>query len=586
MPTFDSSETVRFGDFELDVAGYELRYRGRPVRLERQPMDLLMLLISRHRQVVLRQEIVERLWSRDVFVDVERGVNTAVRKIRRALRDSPVKPACVETVAGRGYRFIADIEVVATERRLRSPIRLGVLPFESLGLDPALQHLGDGLTDEIIASLGHVDPAHLSTIGRTSVMAYRRTEKSLALIGQELGVDFLLEGSIRSEQDSVRVTVKLIRVRDQAQVWSMSYNRESGSILALQQELSRAIVEQVQLKLSPQSVRALIRRQTRNADAYDLYLRARRFWHQLTPETTRAAVECFARATELDPDYALAWAGMAEAYASSPINGDADPRTAGISARHAARAAIRSAPDLAEVQHSWGHVNFLFEWNWPAAAAAYRRALALDSSFAPAHSMLGHVLSQMGRHDEALRAVRGACEVDPLSALAYALSSQVAFQARDFVAAAENAQRAIAIDPEFWVGHMMKGQAHEQLGRADVALEALNAAGRLSGGNSKPIALRGYLLARLDDVAGAREVLNLLHDASKHRYVPPYAAALVHAGLGESSDVFTCLDHALAARDVHLVFLTADPKWDGYRADPRFQHVLDRCGYDAGRSAQ
>ncbi len=579
MPTFDSGETFRFRDFELDVAGYELRRQGRPIRLERQPMDLLILLVQHRRQLVSRTDIVDCLWSKDVFVDVETGVNTAVSKVRQALHDSAEAPAFIETIPGRGYRFIAAVEVIRATLLERSRVMLAVLPFENIGSDPDREYLANGLTEEAIATLGQIDPEHLSVIGRTSTMAYKGTRKSLAAIGRDLSVDYLMEGSIRGESGVLRITAKLIRVRDQAQVWSASYDRQPTSMLGVQQELSTAIAKQIRLRLSPERLNALSRRQTRNADAYDLYLRGRRFWNQLTPPTTRRAVEYYTSATELDPEYSLAWAGLAEAYASGPVNGDARPLDVWPLAREAARQAIRAEANLAEAQHALGQVSWWLEWDWPTAETAFRRAVALDASNAWAHSMLGHLLSQRGRHDEASAFMRRGRELEPLSSLHCAMSSQVAFQAGDYSTAVEQARQATVIDPEFWVGYMMRGQAFEQLGETDLAFEALAIAARLSGGNSKPISLRGYLLARLGKLKDAREVLEMLEDVSRNRYVPPYAMALVHAGLGEQDTVFEWLDRAYAARDVHLVFLTVDSKWDPYRTDPRFDGFLARCDF-------
>jgi TolB-like protein/Flp pilus assembly protein TadD len=579
MQTFDSGGTFRFRDFELDVAGYELRHQGRPIRLERQPMDLLILLIQHRRQLVSRTEIVDRLWSKDVIVDVETGVNTAIRKVRKALQDSAEEPAFIETVPGKGYRFVADVQVVRPAEVGASRTMLAVLPFVNIGSDPDREYLADGLTEETIATLGQIDPEHLSVIGRTSTMAYKGTRKSLAEIGSELGADYLIEGSIRGESNLLRITCKLIRVRGQAQVWSASYDRESTGMLAVQQELSMAIAKQIRLTLSPESLISVSRRQTRSADAYDLYLRGLRLWNQLTPAATRRAVEYYVAATEVDPNYSLAWAGIADAYTSGTVNGDAPPLESWPRAREAAAHAIRGDPNLAETQLSLGQINWLLEWDWPTADAAFRRAIALDASNAWAHSMLGHVLSQSGRHDEASRFMQRACELEPLSSVHHAMSSQVAFQARDYYAAVDEARQATLIDPEFWVGYMMLGQTYEQLDESDLAFEALARATRLSGGNSKPISLRGYLLAKLGKVKEAREVLRMLEDVSRHRYVPPYAMALVHAGLNEPEAVFERLDRAYDARDVHLVFLTMDSKWDRFRADSRFGLFLARCDF-------
>jgi TolB-like protein/DNA-binding winged helix-turn-helix (wHTH) protein/Flp pilus assembly protein TadD len=622
MPEPQARETLRFGDFELNLAAYELRRAGRTVRLERLPMDLLLMLVARRGDLVTRAEIVDRLWGKGVFVDVETGVHTAIRKIRQALRDSAEAPTFIETVPGKGYRFVAPVEVVtfpgggpvppspgpgvsprwtaalvagalvlavigafaawrwAGSVKPSSRVTLAVLPFENLGGDPERGYLADGLTEETIASLGQLDPERVGVIGRQSMMVYRgNATKSLAEIGRDVGADYLLESSLRAEGGRFRITTKLIRAGDQVQVWSESYDREPTSMLGLQQELSAAIAQQIRLRLSPDRLDALARRQTRNADAYDLYLRGRNFTNQRTPATTLKAIEYFGRATELDPNYALAWAGLTEAYGASPINGDAAPLEVWPRAHEAAVRALRSDPNLAEAQFAMAYVNWMFDWNWTAAESGFRRATALDANYAMSHMVLGHLLSQTGRHDLARASMQRGRELDPLSPMARAMSSQVEFQARNPAAALDHARKAIALDPEFWIGYIMQGQALDRMNQVDPALESLVQAGRFSGQNSKTVSFRGYVLGKAGRRSEAQEVLKTLQTAARDRYLPPYAMALVHAGLGDRDAVFEWLERAYSVRDVHLIFLPVDAKWDDYRHDPRFVALLSRCGF-------
>lgn len=458
-------------------------------------------------------------------------------------------------------------------------LTIAVLPFDNLSGDPETEYLASGLTEDTIVSLGRIDPERVSVIGRTSMIAYKGTSKSLAEIGRELGTDYLVESSLRTESSHLRITARLIRVRDQVQIWSDSFDSKTSSILGLQQEISSAIAEQVRTRLSPDRQRALARRHTQNADAYDFFLRGRHFLNQRTPEAMQGAIDAFERATVADPAYSLGWANLAMAYGTSPINSDVDPRRVLPHAREAAVRAVAASPDVAEAQHALGHVKWAFEWDWPAAEAAFRRAIELDPSYSLVHLVLAHLLSQTGRHAEAEPFMRRARELDPLNPLSYALSSQVAFQARDYAGALQHANRAIALDQEFWIGHQTRGQALEELGDHDLALKALATAARLSGQNSKAISLTGYILGRSGRTAEARDVLGALEMASRHRYVPPYTLALVHAGLGDTDAAFEWLDRAYAARDVHLMFLTVDVKWDRYRSDPRFEDLLARCGF-------
>ena len=237
MPPPDARPTFRFGDLELNVAAYELRRRGKPVRLERQPMDLLILLAEHRGRLVSRADIVQRLWGEGVFVDVETGVNTAIRKVRQALQDSPDSPVFVETVSGKGYRFIASVKTASANRAVQVPVRaesrimLAVLPFENLSQDPEQDYFSDGLTEDTISYLGRVNPERLGVIARTTSMAYKRTSKSIREIGAELGVDYVLESSVRREGNRVRITSQLIRVKDQTHIWASTYDREvAGSL--------------------------------------------------------------------------------------------------------------------------------------------------------------------------------------------------------------------------------------------------------------------------------------------------------------------------------------------------------------------
>ena len=635
--------TFGFHDFELDIAAYELRRRGRRVRLERRPMDLLILLVERPGELVTRTEIVERLWSRDVFIEVESAVNTLVRKIRLALGDSSEAPTFIETVPGKGYRFIAKVEIVPTRAAAASshaarengaaasvpqhasavdvrattihaagpvtrrrvsvligllalltiaalgawawigsrPVTLAVLPFDVINMPAERAYLADALHDDTITSLGRTDPGQLRVIGRTSMLQYKGTKKSVSQIGQELRVKYVVETSIRMENNRLRITPKLIAVRDQTHVWSKAYDSEPGNMLEFQREFSAAIAEQIRLRVSPERMTGLARRQTDNPEAYDLYLQGLFYWNQLKPDlsTTQRAVEFFTRATKLDPQYALAWAGIAVALGGAPIHGDAPPRAISPRAHDAADRAVRADPTLAETQTAVGMVQFWLDWDWTNAEAAFRKAVDIDPNYPLAQRMVGIVLSHERRHAEARERMRRLRELEWDYAMNHALSAQVAFNARDFPAALEFARQATVMD--FWVGYYQLGMVAEQLTRYDLALEQVEKALAAGFSNSKLHALRGYTLAKMGRPTEAGEVLRLLQTMSnnKEKYVPPYALALVNAGLGQRDAVFESLERALVDRDVHLVALPTDAKWDAYRTDPRFISLLKRCGF-------
>jgi DNA-binding winged helix-turn-helix (wHTH) protein/tetratricopeptide (TPR) repeat protein len=566
-----------FGDYRVDAGNLLLSRAGNPVPLTPKVFDTLLLLVKRSGEVLEKDVLLRAIWP-DTIVE-ENNLNQNISTLRRIFGESRGENRYIATVPGRGYRFIPEVRIVSQRSLAPSQqVRIGVLPFENIGAGPDREYLADGLTEETIAALGGIDPQHLSTIGRTSVMAYKRSTKSLAEIGKELDAAYLVESSLRAEGLHLRITAKLIRVRDQLQIWSASYDSEPGSMLALQRELSKAIAEQIRLTLSPERLRALGRRHTQNAEAYDLYLQGRHFWQKLSPPTTKKAIEFFTHATDLDPNYALAWSGLADCYTSGPVNGDAPPQVFWPKAREATARAVSAEPALAEVQTSLGSLKFWLDWDWPAAEIAYRKAIELDPSYPLGHRMLGVLLSHMCRHEEAQASIRRARELDPLYVMHQSLSSQIAFGARNYPAAVQFARHAIVVDPDFWIGQLHLAQVLIELGDMDLALAALNNSGKL-GVNSKVIALRGYVFARMGRIEEAQHVLNTLLSIAKERYVPPYAMAIVHAGLGEFELAFAWLERCYDARDVHLIFLTMDPKWDPLRTEPRFSNLLLRCGF-------
>ena len=575
--------SYEFSNFRLLPREKQLVCGQKPVKLQPKVFDTLLMLVENHGRLVEKDSFLKGLWP-DTFVE-EATLAHCVSELRRTLRAESGGTEFIETVAKRGYRFLLPVKTIAASvpSLPKSGSILAVLPFENLGPESDREYLADGMTEEVIAALGQIDPERLSVIGRTTIMAYRHTTKSLLEIGLELGVAFLVESSLRSEGGRIRVTSKLVRAGDQVQIWSATYDSEPKSMLAFQRELSTTIAQQIKLRLSPERLEALSRRQAHNPEAYDAYLQGRYYWNLFTPATTRKAVECYVRATQLDPNYALAWCGLADAYASSPIHADARPRDVWEKARTAAEKAVAAEPELAETQTSWGFVKFWLDWDWSEAEAAYRRAIAIDPNYSLVYRLLGIVLAHAGgREEEARTAMERARSIDPLQAMHHALSAQVAFLARDFTGALEFARHAAVVLADFWIANFQMAQACEQLGEYESALKALSRGGGMGGENSKVISLRGYVLAKTSRTDEARAVLQTLETLSRERYIPACAIAQVYVSLAEHDAAFAWLDRAVEEHDVHLASLPADAKWDALRGDARFGEVLQRCGLPYG----
>jgi len=619
-----SLQSYRFGEFELDLGAQKLMLHGEPVRLERRPFDLLVLLVRAEGRVVTRDDIIATLWPSNVIIDFDSGINTLVRKARNALGDSPEDPAFIETVAGRGYRFITPLAkpqaaaqpaspaeplLAAAPVRRRAPLligtviagiaviaallawwpddalpehtRIAVLPLENLTGDAALDFMATGIAEETSIALANIDLPNLSVIGVVSARALAESDVSLPDYGRELGIDFFVVSSLKLDAPRIRVTSRLLRAADSTQLWSASFDRELTNALALQRELSIAIAEQIRQRLSPEVAAAIDRRQTQNPAAYELYLKGRHEWRQFQPDSVRKALRFYELAVAEDPRYALAWAGMANALVTSVVTVGAERDTILPAARDALQRALEFGPGLAETQHALGSFHFFIDRDLVAAEAAAREAVALDPNSAMIHMSLGMILSVAGKHVGARAMLRRARELDPLFPLIFANSSYVALRAGNPGEAIELATQAIAINPEFWVGYLHLGNAHRELGNYEEALEAYTNAEKLSGaGQTGTTSSRAWVLAQLGREEEARDILANLLERSANEYVSPYNIATIYAGLGEPDLAFEWLERAIAAGSVSCTSLSNDNRLDSMRSDMRFESLARRCKSD------
>lgn len=573
MPT----GVVRFGDFELDPGNFLLLRRGRAVKLERTPMELLVLLAEAPGRLVTQQEAVERIWGKGVHIAAASSLYTAVRKLRHALGEKPGKPRFIETVPRKGYRFVAPVTSTgpASTRKM-----LAVLPLENLGGHKRQEYFSDGLTEELITELARLSPAELGVIARTSVMRYKRSRQTARQIGEALGADYLVEGSVRRERARVRITVQLIRVRDQSHLWAETYERSLGDLLPLQAEIALTVAGAIRLQLAPaaEAVAAL------NPEMHDLYLRARYLWSQRTSPSIRQAITHFQTALQLDPAYAPAWAGLSMCYAVLPITADAPPSQVFPQGRDAAARALHLDPTLPEAHVARGVIHLWSEWDWTAAEQHFRRAIAANPSDSDAHMFLAHLFSDLGKHEQALAEIRIALRLDPVSAIVNTHEGHFLYSARRYQEALAPLQRALQLAPQFWVAHIVLGKVLAMTKNYPQALAAFRRAHRCSHGNTEALALRAYTLAVAGQTAAARRVLRDLQRRAARFFVPPLHRALAHLGLGEHKTALDELERAFQERDVRLTFLAVEPRWDPLRAHSRFRALLRRVGLLMPRS--
>jgi TolB-like protein/Tfp pilus assembly protein PilF len=575
---------LKFDNFELDQGAYELRRGGRALKLERIPMDLLCLLAANAGQLVSRDLIIEKLWGKEVFLDTSNSINTAIRKIRQTLRDDPRNPRFVQTVPGKGYRFVAAVtasgfirEGMKPSSDAARPAMLAVLPFENLSNDVEQEYFSDGLTEETIAHLGLLDPQSMGVIARTSSMVYKRTKKTITKIGEELGVNYIIEGSVRREKDRVRITAQLIRVADQTHVWAESYDRDIESVLGIQTEIGVSIAHEVRLKIGGKVQPQLASGLERNPEAHDAYLRGRYHWAKRTLAETRRAIEYFRKATDLDPTYALAYAGLADCYITLPITSDLPSKECFPKAKAAAGQALEFQTNLAEAHTSLGTIRFWFDWDWAGADECYEQAVKINPNYVLARLYRAHCLSNFGRHEEAIAEIKRAIKLDPLSPILSTLLGEFLYHGRRYDEAVAEFLNAVELAPNFWVTRTNFAKVYEQTGEPAKAIAELEVARAFSEGSTEPVSLLGYVFATTGRHIEAEKILADLLTMADRKYVPPFNIALVFAGLRQDDRMFEWLERGLQDRDVRMTFLR-DPKWDRLRKNARFQEILREVG--------
>jgi TolB-like protein/DNA-binding winged helix-turn-helix (wHTH) protein/Flp pilus assembly protein TadD len=629
---------IRFGVFELDLRSGELRKHGLRIRLQAQPFQVLVMLLDHPGEVVTREDLQKKLWPADTFVDFDHGLNKAINKIRQTLGDSAESPRFVETVARRGYRFLAEVKVadadpvrspeiatkshsttaphdrsdlpgkLAMPRHLLSPLAwkisvvvllllmasvatwrfhsrnhlhpvirsLAVLPLESLSNDASQDYFADGMTDQLISDLGQISA--LRVISRTSVMAYKHARKPLPQIARELNVDAVVEGTVLRSGDQVRITAQLIDASADKHLWSQSYEGDLRDTLALQNKVAQAIADQIQINLNPQEQAALKNVQVVNPEAYESYLKGRYFWNKRTADGLKVALAYFNQAIDEDPKYAQAYSGLADTYA---LLGDwqyavMTPKEALPKAKAAAIKALELDSALGEAHNSLAFCLDAFDWDFDSAGKEFRRAIELNPGYATAHHWYAWHLAVLGRYDQAIAEMRKAENLDPLSLIINSDLAELLVIAHSYDESIRQSRKTIEMDANFALAHDQLGVAYLQKHMNDEAMAELEKAVQLSGGSPTCIAN----LARAYVASGKRsEALKLL-TSLKNRSSPDYSdaseIATIYASLGDTDEAMNWLERGYEERFNPGVLLR--PGFDPLRSDPRFEYLERRIG--------
>ena len=632
-------EVLKFGeDFEIDWAAGQLRRSGRNLKVERVPMEVLLFLVQQRGQLVTREQLVEKVWGKDAYFDTDNSINGAIWKIRQILKDDPEQPRFIQTITGKGYRFIAPVscpdtapEAVAEAPRpsvredaaTRFPrwgslgismlaivivviagwgvyvrwfdfqvrplgsggrIMLAVLPFENLTGDAGQEYFSDGLTEEMISQLGDLDPRHLRVIARTSVMHYKHSQESIPQIGKDLGVQYVIEGSVRRDSERVRITAQLIQVSDQSHLWAREYDRELSHLLELQSEIAREVANEIEFSLSGR--RPIKAREAaapvpdpKSYEAYDLYLKGRYFWNKRTEGGFRQAADYFQQAIDKDPNYGRAYAGLADTFTLMSTWFVGSQNELMPKARTAALRALELDESLAEAHASLALIRENYDYDWPGSEKEFRRAIQLDPQYATAHQWYAELLSWQGRFEEAFAESERARQLDPLSLIIASDYGWILYDSRQFDNAVKQARLVLELDPNFDHARALIIPCYFQLGRSDEAVDLINRwAGRDQG--QWTLAWKVAVYSRSGHAEEARRAVAKLEQISRPRADRTPTLLLGYLNAGEKDQAIELLQRAYSEHSNVVVQIKVNPMFDPIRNDPRFKDLLRRVGLE------
>jgi TolB-like protein/DNA-binding winged helix-turn-helix (wHTH) protein/Tfp pilus assembly protein PilF len=636
-----AAEPIRsyeFGVFTAEVTAGELRKHGMRLKLQERPFQLLVCLLERPGEIISRDELRQRLWPDGTFVDFDHNISSAINKLRTVLNDSASSPRFIETVGSRGYRFLADVkrisfdpsaasqptkqqlpEVPIVAATIVSPpkgrwkvvagitlilavlvagyfqwvrktsissapvarVMVAVLPFQNLTGDPGQDYFSDGLTEEMIAELTRLNQVHLGVIARTSVMFYKQSPKPLDQIGRELGVQYVMEGSVRRDSSRVRITAELIQVKDQSHLWAREYDRELNNSLALQSEIAQEIGDEIQISLGGNNgVKAANHpgptHSTASYEAYDLYLKGRYFWNKRTTAGFLQAASYFQQAIAKDPGYASAYAGLADTFGLMSTWYAVPQQEFMPKAKAAALQALALDDSLAEAHASLALVAENYDYDWQTAEKEFRRAIQLNPDYATAHQWYAEYLAWQGRFDEALAESERARQLDPMSLIIATDRGAILFYARKYDRAIDQFRAVLDMDPGFANARSFLAASYVQQGKFAEALKE-NELIENAGDSTWYWANRAYIYNRSGNVAQAQHALARFEALSPRLRSDALLARLIaYSGSTQRERVMLLLEQAYKEHSPALTNIKVDPKYDNLRKDQRFQGLLAR----------
>ena len=619
-----NNELYEFGTFRLDVAERLLSRDGQRLPLSEKAFDTLCVLVRRGNRLVRKDELLNEVWP-DAIVE-ENNLDKNISLLRQVLGERSGEGKFIETVRGHGFRFVpevrqvhentepaglspsSDLSVIEPNpasvtpkpktkiRRTRFlPITIGallvacviglffwwpsrrntttktiaVLPFKTLVAAERDEALELGMADALISKLSEADEITVRPL--SAVRRYDSPDQDSITAGRQLNVEAVLDGSLQTSGDRIRVMARLLRVNDGKQLWSSQFEEKFTDIFRVQDSISERVASALKLRLTNKENK----HSTDNVEAYQLYVKGRFHALKLTRAETDKAINYFQQAIELDRNYALAYLGLASAYLPMALTSGVPSWQVVPKAKEATLHAVEIDPDSSEGYVMLGMISFWYEWDWQAAEKYYQRALDLAPKSADAHFAYAHLLSNSGRHEKALAEIKLAITLDPLSLRNNAEEGQALFFAKDYDNALNRLQQTIDLDPNFWLAHLFISRVYTEKGMHSEAVAEAEKAGELSG-NTQSNAYRAYALAKWDKLSEARVVLNELLKSASETYVPPYNIAVAYDAVGERDKALDYLEKGFSDRDVRMVFLKVEPQWDSLRSERRFVDLIKR----------
>jgi len=548
---------VRFGAFEVDLEGRRLLKRGMPITLREQSFQVLAALVERPGEIVTREELRQRLWSPDTFVDFEVALNSAVSRLRDALGDSANSPGVIETIPKRGYRFLVPIA--------KRPA-VAVMPFVNQTADAKDDYLGDGLADELIRVLSRIDG--LRVTARSVAFRFKGQPWDARQVGRELGVEAVLEGSVWRSADRIRITVNLVGVNDGFNLWAQRFDGNMGDLFGIQDEVCAAAAAALHVRLA---VRIPECRPT-HVTAYVQYLKGSHLLKKRRPDDVRRAFEYLQEAIRLDPSFAEPYYGAAMFYNVSAAFGALPPRSALPEAEDLLSKGLALDENSARLHSTLGMLR-MYQWRWTESEQAHRRAMSLEPTNAFPHMAYPILCTLLGRHDEALSHAGKAVELDPLDLMTNFRLVQANYYARRYDEAVRTGRIAIELTPDSPYTHFYLALSLGAVGLKDEAWSAANTGKTLNDGLPLGEGYFGYVAGVMGHTVEARSVIKELQARRQRAYSPALPIAWTYLGLGETASVLEWLETALAEREPYLGSLIVFPGYDAIRHHARFRQL-------------